>query len=335
MKHAQTSSGWTFGTEPFPAFRVSLSYGRNQNSRGFIAVNGVTPNDRGELPENAFQVRKTAEGQVVISAGEDSTQRCLLFVGQIGGFRGGVSILEEETTGKVLASCSASNACESGIECIALLDVGQAIAFHRTGRNTNEIMVYSWDGVTIEEKAWAIQDWNRRNDPPRSKATCNLRPGNYRILTLKGDEVDSEAGLPVADQAVSMPGFGEQMHLAHFLTSKPEAKGVIRKARVGTDMYGELVLAPCVKDVPLEGDTFLVLVHEYYPGSGHKRWPGFHIDWENAGPVEVLCSVRRGKGSGDDTYTLVLAPAGWAQNIAAQFRNERDFGDQEISYKPR
>jgi hypothetical protein len=173
MKHVVLSKdGWQFSASPFPAFRVSLSYGRNQNSRGFIAVNGVTPNDRGELPENAFQVRKTAEGQVVISAGEDTTQRCLLFVGQIGGFRGGVSILEEETTGKVLASCSASNACESGIEAVVLMSVGETLTFWEyddgRGRFVGAIQ-YEWNGAEVVKHVYTSKEWKAR-----SLATADL-----------------------------------------------------------------------------------------------------------------------------------------------------------------
>jgi len=83
-----------------------------------------------------------------------------------------------------------------------------------------------------------------------------------------------------------------------------------------------------------DSDQEIVLVHEYSPGSGHKRWPSFHVDWQNAGPVEKLASVYRGKGSGSDTWTLAIAPAGWAENIASQFVNERDYEGQTISYCP-
>jgi len=89
-----------------------------------------------------------------------------------------------------------------------------------------------------------------------------------------------------------------------------------------------------VSDAEPVSDQELVLVHEYAPGSGGKRWPSFWIDWENAGSVEKLASISRGKGSGADTWTLVIAPAGWAKNIASQFVNERDYGGQTISYKP-
>lgn len=78
----------------------------------------------------------------------------------------------------------------------------------------------------------------------------------------------------------------------------------------------------------------LVLVHEYAPGSGAKRWPGFWIDWENSESIQHLTTDSRSSGSGADQYSLVLAPIGWAENIASQFINERDYGSQTISYDP-
>jgi hypothetical protein len=43
MKHINQSASWDFSTEPFPAFRASLSYGRNKNDREFLPVKDVTP----------------------------------------------------------------------------------------------------------------------------------------------------------------------------------------------------------------------------------------------------------------------------------------------------
>lgn len=87
-------------------------------------------------------------------------------------------------------------------------------------------------------------------------------------------------------------------------------------------------------DAESVSDQELVLVHEYAPGSGAKRWPSFWIDWDNADSVEKLVSVSRCLGSGADTWSLVVAPAGWAENIAAQFVHEKDYPDQTIAYKP-
>ena len=43
MKHITLSSSWGFGTDPFPAYRCNLVYGRNKRDREFLPVKDVTP----------------------------------------------------------------------------------------------------------------------------------------------------------------------------------------------------------------------------------------------------------------------------------------------------
>lgn len=43
MKHIILSDHWTWSLEPFPAYRVQLQYGRNQQARAFLPVKDVTP----------------------------------------------------------------------------------------------------------------------------------------------------------------------------------------------------------------------------------------------------------------------------------------------------
>lgn len=222
MKHINLSHDeWSFSTEPFPAFRCSLVYGRNKRDREFLPVNGIAPvqiyrvvagdNDElysgsdlsaaqaaqiefnadaakqakaqaqaaGErcwsnptarlqtptpaLPENQFQVIKTKEkGTLMIVSGEDTTNRCLLMVGCSGGFRGGESVLESGTTASILKNCSAGNNCESRTEVVALLEVGQSVAFHTYGRRTDDVHLYTWDGVEIACKDFSKEEWDSR-----------------------------------------------------------------------------------------------------------------------------------------------------------------------------
>lgn len=116
------------------------------------------------LPEGQFRVIKTKEkGTILVVPGSDDTNRCLLMVGCTGGFRGGVSLLQEGTTGQIIKSCSAGNACESSIEVIALLDVGQSVGFHTSGRGTNEVYVHTWDGTQVVKKHFSIKEWRTRN----------------------------------------------------------------------------------------------------------------------------------------------------------------------------
>ncbi|MDO8469704.1 MAG: hypothetical protein Q7S84_01640 [bacterium] len=116
------------------------------------------------LPEGKFLVIKTKEkGTILVVPGEDKTNKCLLFAGCAGGFRGGVGIVESGTTGTILKQCSAGNNCESSIEVIAVLEVGQSVAFHTSGRRTNEVYVHTWNGTVVETKHYSTEEWNTRN----------------------------------------------------------------------------------------------------------------------------------------------------------------------------
>lgn len=116
------------------------------------------------LPEGRFRVIKTKEkGTILVVPGNDDTNRCLLFVGCSGGFRGGESVLKDGTTGTILKTCSAGNACESSTEAIVLLDIGQSIAFHTFGRRTNEVYLYTWTGTGVEQKHFSKEEWDNRN----------------------------------------------------------------------------------------------------------------------------------------------------------------------------
>lgn len=76
----------------------------------------------------------------------------------------------------------------------------------------------------------------------------------------------------------------------------------------------------------------LVLVKAYTPGSGAKRWPKFS---PVLGPeVTILSEYRTCGGSGSEEWYLIIAPIGWADNIAAQFINERDAPGQTPVYNP-
>lgn len=314
------SSEWKWSTDPFPAFRGYMSYGQNQHDEGFIAVNGVIPDKNGILPENNFRVLKI-EDKILIASGQDTTNRCLLFIGSAGGFRGEVSIFDEGN-GKILSSISASNACQSGIEAIVLLDVGQSVAFHATGRRTNQIETHVWNGKKIQSKTWNKQEWDRRNDPERDENNIDWIPGNFSISTLSGNNVS---------EGVLLENGNLNSHelLAHGFKTKTGKQSEITAVRFGRDMHNELVIAPANGEI--ETDRCVVLIKEYYPGCGSKRWPGFHIDWDDS--VKKLGDSHSSGGSGSSSETLAIVPMDWAENIAGQFINERDYQSQTIKYK--
>jgi len=168
MKHVVFSSGWKFGTDPFPAYRAELVYGRNKRDREFLPVKDIVPvksDETGEsaLPEGQFKVIRTKEkGTILVVPGEDKTNRVLLFAGISGGFRGGESVLEDGTTGMIIKVCSAGNACESRTEIIAILEVGQAVVFHTYGRRTNEVYQYLWDGAEVKISHFSKEEWDNR-----------------------------------------------------------------------------------------------------------------------------------------------------------------------------
>jgi hypothetical protein len=145
-------------------------------------------------------------------------------------------------------------------------------------------------------------------------------------LTLRGDCVEN--GIAVSDGQVPFkPHSGMTRHNAGLLASTPAPDGKLDKIHVAVVEEG-VVLVPCEETPQKE----LVLVQQYSPGSGGKRWPSFHVEFDSE--VRQLSNASTDGGSGGENWVLVSAPLGWAQNIASQFVNERDYGGQNISYKP-
>lgn len=167
---------------PVTSFTVSIDFGKtvlydgpdkaaaeaakakHEAAAGIYGYAKLESNQFKLLPEGQFRIIKTKEkGTILVVPGSDNTNRCLLFVGCAGGFRGGVGLIKEGTTGTVLKECSASNACESSIEVIALLEVGQSITFHTSGRRTDEVYQYTWDGTQVVKKHYSAEEWRTRN----------------------------------------------------------------------------------------------------------------------------------------------------------------------------
>jgi hypothetical protein len=145
-------------------------------------------------------------------------------------------------------------------------------------------------------------------------------------LTLRGDRVEN--GILVSNGQIPFnPRWGMTRHNTGLLASTPSPDGNLDKVHVAIVDEG-IVLVPCEATPQKE----LVLIQQYTPGAGGKRWPSFYV---KVGPeVRPLSSASTSGGSGGETWVLVSAPLGWAENIAAQFMNERDYGAQTISYKP-
>lgn len=149
---------------------------------------------------------------------------------------------------------------------------------------------------------------------------------SHIALTLRGNSVEN--GIAVSDGQVPFsPGSGMTRHNTGLLASTPAPDGDLDKIHVAIVEEG-VVLVPC-EEIPQKE---LVLVEEYRPGCGGKRWPSFGVE---LGPeVRKLSEAYTSGGSGGEHWVLVSAPIGWAENIASQFVNERDYGGQIISFKP-
>jgi hypothetical protein len=145
-------------------------------------------------------------------------------------------------------------------------------------------------------------------------------------LTLCGNRVQN--GIAVSNGQVPFsPVWGMTRHNTGLLASTPAPDGSLDKVHVAV-VDKAVVLVPCEGEPQRE----LVLVQQYRPGCGGKRWPSFHVE---LGPeVRQLSEAYTSGGSGGEHWVLVSAPIGWAENIAGQFVNQRDYGGQTISYKP-
>ena len=147
-------------------------------------------------------------------------------------------------------------------------------------------------------------------------------------LTLRGDR--AENGIAVSNGQVPFtPHSGMTRHNTGLLASSPIRDGDLDKVHVVITNEG-VVLVPCdCEEIPQKE---LVLVQQYSPGCGGKRWPSFYVEFGSE--IRKLSEASTSGGSGCETWVLISAPLGWAENVAGQFINERDCGGQLISYKP-
>lgn len=147
----------------------------------------------------------------------------------------------------------------------------------------------------------------------------------FRALTLRGDSV--KEGIVVKNGVIPFaPVSGMTRGGNELLAATPIGDGVVEFVHVATTPHGAVVVPSSAA-----AERELVLVQEYSRGVGGKRWPSFGVEFGDE--VVRLSSTETSGGSGHERWTLVVAPMGWAENIARQFVNERDFGGQVISYK--
>jgi hypothetical protein len=161
MRHINADKKyWSFGSEPFPAFRAELWFGRNKHDRAMIPVKDIVIGDDGLLQENAFRVIKTREkGTIMIVPGVDVTPRLLLFAGVADGFRGFSRLVTEHTTANILVHARASAACDGHTTAAAILDPGHQVVFETTGRYGHDIVVYALREGDLQQRTYTIAEW--------------------------------------------------------------------------------------------------------------------------------------------------------------------------------
>lgn len=138
------------GTDEDVAQAVTEQYNHNPFRTGFVTVASVPI-----LPEGAFRLI-CVDGTVVVVPGADTTDRCLLFVGCYAGFGRSQSLLEEGTTGRIVKHCAPDEEYRLSIEAIALLEVGQTVAFRIT---ESEVHLYTWTGEQVGWKCFSWAEW--------------------------------------------------------------------------------------------------------------------------------------------------------------------------------
>ena len=148
----------------------------------------------------------------------------------------------------------------------------------------------------------------------------------HRAITLRGS--CATHGISVTDGRVPFaPRWGLTRHNTGFIASSPVPDGGLEIVHVAI-VEGSVVLVPCTDEPSRE----LVLVQQYSSGSGRKRWPGFRVRLGQE--AWLLSEVSTSGGSGEEHWVLISAPLGWSGNVSGQFVDERDYGDQIVSYNP-
>lgn len=194
------------------------------------------------------------------------------------------------------------------------------------------------DAAVAEAERRKLELMTQQERAERRLASIVATGTAVRVVSIDGDKVNPGIEFDTSGEATRSdgrmdvpiargPACGSQ-------TSYTAPGETVYVATISRDVDGIYRLTPAVSLGQSEPLLDLVLLREYDPAGGHKRWPSFHVDWQHAGDVVKAGEVHRSRGSGSDDYTLLLAPRGWGENIASQFKNERDLASQVIAYDP-
>jgi len=154
----------------------------------------------------------------------------------------------------------------------------------------------------------------------------------YEIKTLRGDvvtdSIEFRNGVCSIDQARWGMKRGNNPPLLISPKHARRYQATVKRAAVKRTQNDMLVL--CASP-GVSSEYEIVLVQEYSPGVGAKRWPSFGVALEEFDDVTVLSRDNTVGGSGQETWSLVKAPSGWAAQVARAFVNQRDEPGQTIT----
>ena len=113
-------------------------------------------------------------------------------------------------------------------------------------------------------------------------ADRSMVTATFRVYTVRGHQLES--GIRFENGRVSVWIRNGQLTLA---------EGTVSEAGLATvvEFSPQKVVLAAGVGAP-EADRELVLVQEYGRKVGARRWPAFHIDWDNAGDVTLLARAH-------------------------------------------
>jgi hypothetical protein len=112
------------------------------------------------LPAGKFRLARTRRGGPLIVPGDDQSPRALVFLDVASGFRGSVMPLKEHTTAQQLLENWTGGRLGYRYYAVVLFDTGQRLSVHSSGRRTNQVVVYEWDGINLKSTEYTKEEWD-------------------------------------------------------------------------------------------------------------------------------------------------------------------------------
>jgi hypothetical protein len=112
------------------------------------------------LPAGKFRLARTRRGGPLIVPGEDQSPRALVFLEVASGFRGSVMPLKEHTTAQPLVENWTGGRLGYRYDAVVLFDHGQTLAVHSTGRRTDDVVTFKWDGSKLTTATYLKEQWD-------------------------------------------------------------------------------------------------------------------------------------------------------------------------------